>query len=168
MEINKKSFVEYIVRNSEQEGHFKYFEDRARVWTALKEDNDTLQSLVCILLTEFENCQTKWASDKCSGEIRLYMEWTSMLNTLPSKLGFAKEPDMYAILQALGKHAFDYMTKEMMTIRNTMKEAIAAKPFLPQPEGGLHVVAGGCWAACSSCIKNDVLNTGKTSRLFAE
>ena len=30
------------------------------------------------------------------------------LNTLPAKLGFAKEPDMYAVLQTLGKHAFDY------------------------------------------------------------
>ena len=51
LRMEKKIFVEYIVRNSEQEGHFKYFEDRARLWTALKEDNDTLQSLVCILLT---------------------------------------------------------------------------------------------------------------------
>ena len=51
MEINKKSFVEYIVRNSEQEGHFKYFEDRARLWTALKQDKDNLQSLVFTLLT---------------------------------------------------------------------------------------------------------------------
>ena len=31
-----------------------------------------------------------------------------MLNTLPSKLGFTKEPDMYAVMQTLGKHAFDY------------------------------------------------------------
>ena len=43
------------MRNSEQEGHFKYFEDRARLWTALKEDNETLQSLVCILLTVRQN-----------------------------------------------------------------------------------------------------------------
>ena len=92
------------MRNSEQEGHFKYFEDRARLWTALKEDNDTLQSLVCILLTVRQN----GPHNKCDEEIRLYMEWTSMLNTLPSKLGFAKEPDMYAVLQTLGKHAFDY------------------------------------------------------------
>ena len=59
----EKSFVEYIVRNSEQEGHFKYFEDRARLWTALKQDKDNLQSP--------SDSQTKWASDKCDEEIRL-------------------------------------------------------------------------------------------------
>ena len=55
MEIKKKSFVEYIVRISEQEDHFKYFEDRARLWTALKQDKDNLQSLFCILLTVKQN-----------------------------------------------------------------------------------------------------------------
>ena len=89
--MEKKIFVEYIVRNSEQEGHFKYFVDRARLhglWTVLKEDNDTLQSLVCILLTVRQN-----------GPLII-------INAMI--LGFAKEPDMYAVLQTLGKHAFDY------------------------------------------------------------
>ena len=32
-----------------------------------------------------------------------------MLNTLPSKLGFAIGPDIYAVLQTLsGKHALNY------------------------------------------------------------
>ena len=68
---NKKSFVEYM-RNSEQEGHFKYFEDRARLWTALKEDNDTLRSLVCILLTVRQNgplINTTKKSDCNSGPV---------------------------------------------------------------------------------------------------
>ena len=65
MEIKKKSFVEYIVRNSEQEGHFKYFEDRARLWTALKQEKD--QSAVTSLYPS--DSQTKWASDKCDEEI---------------------------------------------------------------------------------------------------
>ena len=69
---NKKSFVEYTVRNSEQEGHFKYFEDRARLWTALKEDNDTLRPLVCILLTVRQNgplINTTKKSDCNSGPV---------------------------------------------------------------------------------------------------
>ncbi len=161
MNVDLASMVEYIVKRSEQEGHFSYFESRGRIWQMIKE-SELLGDFVEDLRSAFVELLQKYkrADD---GYIHLQMKWLetvssyvddSTANPLASKLRSIVCPDLdsqsrifhlSSILHTVAAHEFTYLHQSTSINNEGSTETVTKKTGrgrnTPQTASGIQRMA---------------------------
>ena len=156
--IDFVKMLNVVRENSEREGHFSHFANRLVLWDHIKKTNQLIQ-LIPEFVSNFELIHDKWTG-KPDGEIKLYMEWTQILNSLIPRDWLSiidpQESDSQVIMQTIGKHAFNFLTRLVMEqgpSTSSIKEPVQSA--LPQPTAGLHIIAGGVLGSMFRQLKKD-------------
>ena len=104
-------------------------------------------------------------------DIKHRMEWSHAINNLPSRLNLTMHPEKKAIIQTVGKHSFDFLTKALMNDNivhpNDRSENNSTErrntQTLAKYNAGLHLVACGVLGQIFRIFKKTVTNIGKMS-----
>ena len=94
---------EYVVRNSEAEGHFDFFDRRTIIWGRLTKSNG-LKQILDDLTRKYEQLNLRKKSDK---QMYIHMSWTRYVTSLAKSLNQDSEDvddDFHLIYQFVHKN----------------------------------------------------------------
>lgn len=174
--LTDSEIVSYVIKHCLSEGYIQFYSDREKLWSIILKEG-VLLSVVGYLREQFVHLFDKWMG-KSDGYVHLQLEWVqglskiftneqdSVSKNLKTAVDISKIEDgnmhMLAILQAIGKHMFNFLHKcvaSETTVdtetrptgtsgqRNETNSPVSTKErghvLVPQPDSGYRMLAGG-------------------------